>query len=316
MFLFKIKSYNRNKRYRFLSFTKLQRAISPILASILLLGLVTAGVVIGFLQIYPYMQRTQAENTSSAVEGSLSRLNQNILEMINEAGLYLPGSSPSRMVSINLPLGVLSSPSENTNLTYQVVTCDGSNSTTSCSNTSDPNFFDTTTAVPTQTSLEFLQHYFSLNYDLLPVGTLQYLSGSNPNQERDPVAYTGIGSIQEEDSSTNLSLYRDNSAHYIDLSYRPKVFLTQTIENNAITYNTGLYLINISVLGSFSGATSLKLTLKSTTISETSLTSTSATKIQLHMDVDGERGIYASVTRFGTTTYKLSTIVYYFEISS
>jgi len=124
-------------------------------------------------------------------------------------------------------------------------------------------------------------------------------------------------------SSTNLILFKGNIFHFIELSYRPKAFLTQTIENNNPTYQISLFLINLTGSITFTGSTPLKLTYLGAEFSEINFieddTNTTLDRFELHIEVDGVQGTYAVININPldglTISYKLTTVVYNFEIS-
>lgn len=314
--------HNRRLNYRIikslkkLKISKIRRGISPIIATLLLFAMVTASVVIGFLQILPYMEQTRVETGAAQIQGSLIRVDENIWSMISDSGIYLPGSFPTQQISLNLPIGALETNVLSNQISYQPVFCNtGSNCTT----------FDTFDPTYHTGSLGTLHHQFTSTFDLIPERSLEYLTGSSPNEIRDIVAFAAIGATTTTElTSTNLTLSRIANLHSIELSYRPKVFMTQTIDNNRPTYQVGLSLINITGTGVFAGASTLKLIYKGATVTQTILMeddpNTLANDVfELLIDVGGQTTSVATIDLFQDglfVVYKLTTVIYNFEIST
>lgn len=289
-------------------FTSKHRAVTPIIATILILALVVSGVVIGFVQIIPYIEQSQVETGSASVQSSLIKIDNVFWDMIGDsAGNYFPDSLPSRKLQVTLPIGSLENiPNEN-NISYEPMHCPLS----VC-----PASF---TAGVVNNSYGALKHKFSSTYVLIPADTIEYLTGADPFQRRDMVAYSSLTSSTSEDqSATNLTLSRDNIDHYVELSYRPKIFVTQSIENGVPTYNVGIFFIKLTVASAFIGTTNVFIKLTKTTINENILNGTSGDSFQVLFQIGNTINAYAELSAsLGgfTTQYIVKATTYHFSIS-
>ena len=61
------------------------RGVTPIIATVLILALVIAGVVIAFVQILPYIEQSRVETGSAAVQSSLINFDNTIWDMIGDS---------------------------------------------------------------------------------------------------------------------------------------------------------------------------------------------------------------------------------------
>jgi hypothetical protein len=286
------------------------RGVTPIIATILILAIVIAGVVIGFVQILPYIEGSRVETGSASVQSSLIKIDNIIWDMISDSsGYYFPDSVPSRKLQVSLPIGSLKSDPNQNRVIYEPMLCPSG--TCPGFNTSSPSYVNDTFGA--------LLHSFSSNYALIPENSLEYLTGADPFIRRDMVAYVSLTSaVTEEQSSTNLTLYRKNNKHFVELSYRPKVFVTQSIVNGFPTYNIGLFFIKIKFASSFVGTTNVFLKLTGTNITETTLIGSSGDSFQVLFSIGGLQKAYAEVSAsLGgfSTYYRVSATTYEFSIS-
>ncbi len=296
---------------------RFQRGITPIIATMLILALVVAGVVIGFVQIVPYIERSKIETDASSVEGSLISVDNAIWSMISDsAGSYIPDSVPSRSIQLTVDVGSLSINQARNNVTFEPFLCHNNctngNVLLSSFNSSSPYFSTSTYGV--------FSHTFTSTYTILPDNTLEYLTGSNPYQRRNVVSYTSLtSSISDEQSASNISIYRNGLTNYIELSYRPKIFVTQTIQNGNPTYTVNIFLIKLTGTAAFVGTQNMFLKYTGSTITQNALQGNSGDSFQLLMSVDGNFGSYAQFNAAPggfTTVYQVSTTVQTFSISN
>jgi hypothetical protein len=287
------------------------RGVTPIIATILILAMVIAGVVIGFVQIVPYIERSKIETDAASIQSTLIKVDNAIWDMIGDsAGQYIPDSVPSSKLQITIPLGVLETISTRNRVEYEPIYCPAG----ACATTFSGGVNDVID------NYGVFSHSFSSNYALLPENSLQYLTGSDPYQRRETISYSSItSSISDEQSSSNMSLYRNGFNHYVELSYRPKIFVTQSIENGQPTYNIGLFFIQLQGSSSFSGTTNVFLKYKGTSIKETLLSGVTGDSFSLLTQIDNDAlTAYASFTAFPggfTTFYKVTAITHVFSIT-
>ncbi len=293
------------------------RAITPIIATILILALVVAGVVIGFVQIVPYIERSKVETDASSIQGSLIKVDNVIWDMIGDsAGSYIPDSVPSRRMQITVGIGTLSIIESRNNVTFEPFLCTPSNCTAPLTSA---DFVSTNSYYSTGTYGVF-SHTYSSTYTIMPADTLEYVTGSNPYQRRSVVSYSSISSsIADDQSSTNISMYRIGYNQYIELSYRPQIFVTQTIENGNPTFNVNIFLVQLLGTTSFVGTSNMFLKYSGSSIKETTLSGVSGDSFQLLMNVDNSGAqsyaVFNAAPGGFTTNYKVTTTTQTFTIS-
>ena len=184
-------------------FLKSRRGISPIIATLLILGLVTTGVVIGLFQILPFIER-------SSIESGLTSTQTGLIELDNTIHNMIIGGGGFRKVEIDKPLGILTLlPDE------------------------DYNFFDISNSTDSlfsyNTSVGKIHFETLSGYDIIPVGQFKYLSGPNPSTKRDQIALVDLTSQIVSDYSDMgiLNMSRDSNSIVIDFFYRPKIVVSQ-----------------------------------------------------------------------------------------
>lgn len=298
---------------RSLNKRRLSRGITPIIATVLILALVVAGVVIGFVQIMPYIERSKVETDAASIQSSLIKIDNVIWDMISDsAGSYLPDSVPSRQLQITIPIGSLSTLSTRNNVTFQPIYYTPSNSTL-------PATFNRTLSTFSTGTYGVLSHTFSSNYVLLPENTLEYLTGSNPYQRRSAVSVSDLtSSISDDQSATNISLYRIGTTHYMDLSYRPKIFISQTIENGNPTENVNIFLIKLIGSTTFIGTTNVFIKYEGASVNQTTKIGHAGDSFEILMSAGTSTDVYApfSAAPGGFTSfYKVTVTVQTFSIS-
>ncbi|MHA2104613.1 MAG: hypothetical protein ACW981_14390 [Candidatus Hodarchaeales archaeon] len=198
------KSLRRNKLF------KTHRGISPIIATLLILGLVTTGVVIGLFQILPFIERSRIESGLTATQTGLIELDNTIHELIIGGGGF-------KNVEIDKPLGILSLlPGEDTYFFRGLNTVNGSPLFNQAS------FFNDSNGI--------IEFETPADYDIIPVGEFKFLSGPSPYTSRDEVVFLDQTSqtISEYSSMNIINMTRSPASIQIDYFYRPKVVVSQT----------------------------------------------------------------------------------------
>jgi hypothetical protein len=194
------KSLRRNKLF------KIHRGISPIIATLLILGLVTTGVVIGLFQILPFIERSRIESGLTATQTGLIELDNTIHELIIGGGGF-------KNVEIDKPLGIISLlPGE------------------------DIYFFSIVNTITPAVLYEYnnsngiIEFEAPADYDIIPVGEFKFLSGPDPYTSRDEVVFLDQTSqTSSEYSSMNIiNMTRSPTSIQIDYFYRPKVVVSQS----------------------------------------------------------------------------------------
>ena len=184
-----------------------KRGVSPVLATIIIFGLIITGVMVTFIQVVPYIEQAQSEQTISSVTNSFTDLDNTIKSLISESGN--PGGF--RTVLFTKPAGTLEF---------------------------NPDQFITSLSLYDQDSssvydfildqeIGILDWTYSSPRAVLPRGTSKYLTGPDPYKDRDQTFLTGIFGNTEYKELTNLTLsHGSDRKHHITLNYRLAVYLT------------------------------------------------------------------------------------------
>ncbi len=184
-----------------------RRGISPILATVMIFGLIITGVMITFIQVLPYIEKAQSEESVAAVQNSFLEIDSAIKSLISESGS--PGGS--RTVYIRKPHGRIDFIPNQHYLTLDLQDQDGNS---------------VNTLLEAQ-RMGVLDWHYSCPQSILPRGTTKYLTGPEPYKTRPPVFLTGTYSDEEYNDLTNLSFSHQNDRkHHISLNYRLSVYLT------------------------------------------------------------------------------------------
>jgi hypothetical protein len=191
---------NLSRRNRFF---RSHRGISPIIATLLILGLVTTGVVIGLFQILPFIERSSIESGLTATQTGLIELDNTIHNLITEGGGF-------RKVEIDKPLGILTLLPEE-----------------------DYNFFEisNTTDILFEYNNSVGKIYFETisGYDIIPLGQFKYLSGPNPSTKRDQIAFVDLTKqiVSDYSDMSIINMTRVPDSIEIEFFYRPKIVVSQ-----------------------------------------------------------------------------------------
>ena len=184
-------------------FRRKRRAISPIIATLFIIGLVTTGLVIGIFQIIPFIERSRIESGLTAVETGMISVDSAITNLILSGG-------GTELVNFDKPLGILSLLPDQDNFHYRF------------SVGGAPVYSNTTT-------LGKLQLSTPINYDIIPVNSYKHLNGPNPTAPRSDYVLVDQTNNQgsEFNDITTLNMTRDSSSLFINLYYRPKIVVSQ-----------------------------------------------------------------------------------------
>ena len=195
------------KQPKFNRWRKKTRGVSPVLATIIIFGLIITGVMVTFIQVVPYIEQAQSEQTISSVKNGFVDLDNTIKSLISESGD--PGGF--RTVLFTKPAGTLDfNPNEFT-ISLSLYDQDSN---------SVYDFFD-------EQEIGILDWVYSSPRAVLPRGTSKYLTGPDPYKNRDQTVLTGMFSNTEYKELTNLTLsHQSDRKHHITLNYRMAVYLT------------------------------------------------------------------------------------------
>ena len=201
--MFRIISLGKKGILRKFKNNKSQRGISPIIATLLILGLVTTGVVIGLLQILPFVERSRIESGITSTQSGLLELDNAIHELINSGEGF-------KKVEIDKPLGLLSLVPDRDNYNFQISTNNG--------------------LYAHSQIIGKIEFNSPSTYDIIPVGSVKYLNGPDPTSSRDEVVIIdqNEGTSSGYTSMNIINMTRVSGSINIDYFYRPKVIVSQT----------------------------------------------------------------------------------------
>ena len=186
---------------------KKKLGVSPVLATVIIFGLIITGVMVTFIQVVPYIEQAQSEQTISSVKNSFIDLDNTIKSLISESGN--PGGF--RTVLFTKPAG---------SLDFDPKKFITSLSLNNQLGNSEYDFFQLQ-------ELGILDWTYNSPRAVLPKGTSKYLTGPDPYKTRDQTLLTGMFSTTEYKELTNLSLsHQTDRKHHITLNYRMAVYLT------------------------------------------------------------------------------------------
>ena len=218
-----------------------KRAVSPVLATVIIFGLIITGVVIVFVQVVPYVDQAKSEGTIAAVQNSFLEIDSAIVQLLNEAGT---GGTPggTRKVSLNIPDGKVEISSQKTVPDYYLLSIslqDNDGFPIRQENgTERGNIID-------DLPLNYLDFVYTSPRDLVPKGSFKYMKGPNPLLNRDQIFLTGLYSSTEYQDLTNLTLSKlSDNKHHLTLNYRVAVHLS-IMANPSPTINLQIFIIKI-----------------------------------------------------------------------
>ena len=195
------------KQPKFNRWRKKTRGVSPVLATIIIFGLIITGVMVTFIQVVPYIEQAQSEQTISSVKNSFIDLDNTLKSLISESGD--PGGF--RTVLFTKPAGTLDFTPNQFTISLSLNDQDSN---------SVYDFFD-------EQEIGILDWVYSSPRAVLPRGTSKYLTGPDPYKNRDQTVLTGMFSNTEYKELTNLTLsHQSDRKHHITLNYRMAVYLT------------------------------------------------------------------------------------------
>jgi hypothetical protein len=193
------------------SLSKKRRGISPILATVIIFGLIITGVMVTFIQVVPFIEQAQSEETIAVVRNSFIDLDSAIKTLISESGT--PGGF--RTIIFNKPSGRLDYESDHYFISLKLLDQD---------DTSVYDFFELQ-------EISALDWIYNSPRSVLPRGTSKYLTGPSPYEIRNRVFLTGPFSTTDYQDITDLTLsHLDDRRHHITLSYRISIYLTITTQ--------------------------------------------------------------------------------------
>lgn len=191
------------------------RGVSPVLATVIIFGLIITGVMITFVQVVPYIEQAQSEEAIATTSNSFLELDTTIKSLISESGA--PGGF--RTVLFNKPAGrVEFDPArysyrlrlldQDENLVYNL-------------------FEDLTDDITGFLTIGVLDWTYNSPRAVIPRGTTKYLTGPDPYKIRDPIFVSGTFSSTDYLDLTNLTLsHLDDRRHHVTLNYRISIYLT------------------------------------------------------------------------------------------
>ncbi len=219
-----------------------KRAVSPVIATVIIFALIMVGVGIVFLQAIPYINRIQAESAIASAESTMLRVDTAIKELLEEANPKEAIGSSNRIVDVYMPAGRYEF--ENPILLFSLHLKEANGPLG---------------GQPLISNYQIGDFHFKYRspFNVLPKGGFEYLTGTNPFLARFPaVVQSPSNQLSENLDMTNMVLYNNpkDPNHYIRLFYRPKIVIQITTKPTP-TLQFLIYIVNIQA-----GKSNLQLT--------------------------------------------------------
>lgn len=192
------------------------RGVSPVLATVIIFGLIITGVMITFVQVVPYIQQAQSEEAIATTRNSFLELDTTIKSLISESGA--PGGF--RTILFNKPAGRIEYDPIRYHFGLKLLDQD------------EKLVFNILEEMTNETTGGFLpigvlDWIYNSPRAVIPRGTTKYLTGPDPYKYRDPIFLTGTFTSTDYLDLTNLSLsHLDDRRHHVTLNYRISIYLT------------------------------------------------------------------------------------------
>lgn len=276
-----------------------RKAVSPILATVIIFGLIITGVMMTFVQVVPFIERAQSEEAVSTVKNSFFDLDATVKTLISESGD--PGGF--RTTLFQKSAGKLVYSPSTTYISLKLVDQDSE-------------------VVYNFTNIESGQPVNSLDWiynsprTIIPRGTSKYLTGPDPYQHRDPVFLTGAFASTEYQDMTNLTLrHLNDRRHHIMLNYRTSIHLTiSTSPEPEIKFQVFFISLSANFDAIHSSSTQIKVHSTQVMSSPITLPSNPAiSQLKLLWEDIGEAGI-SSYNLWSTQNIRGLTQISYFNI--
>ncbi|MFW9855825.1 MAG: hypothetical protein ACFFFG_12240 [Candidatus Thorarchaeota archaeon] len=218
------------------SFSKIisrHRSVSPILAAVIIFALILVGVMVTYIQIIPFIDRAQTEESITAVRNSFLELDSTIKSLISESGA--PGGFSTILMQV--PSGQIDYTPESYHVGLRLV------------DRNDQLVYNIFNDIDPQDGIldiGILDWVYNSPQAVLPRGSFQYLTGPNPYEIRDQVFITGPFSTTAWPDITNLTLSHQNDRrHHISLNYRIAIHLSiETSPTPEIRFQIFLVLLS------------------------------------------------------------------------
>ncbi len=186
---------------------KKRRAVSPVLATVIIFGLIITGVMVTFIQVVPFIEQAQSEQTISSVKNSFIDLDETIESLIRESGN--PGGF--RTLLFTKPAGTLEF---NPKVYYISLYLEDKN-------------VDFVHDIIDFQEIGMVDWVYSSPRPVLPRRTSKYLTGPDPYKTREQAFITGMFATSDNQDLTNLVLsHQPDRKHHISLDYRVSIYLT------------------------------------------------------------------------------------------
>jgi hypothetical protein len=204
-----------------------RHGVSPILATVIIFGLIIVGVMVTFVQIVPYIEQAKSEEAVSTVSNSFIKLDTAIKSLLSESGT--PGGL--RTIFFTKPSGKIEFDPERHFISLRLLDQDGHSVHT----------------IADQQAISVLDWVYSSPRAILPRGTTKYLTGPNPYEFRESVFLTGPFSSTSYQDLTNMTLTNEKTDrnHHIRFNYRISIYVTiETQPEPEIRFQVFLILLS------------------------------------------------------------------------
>ncbi|MFX0049860.1 MAG: hypothetical protein ACFFAJ_01610 [Candidatus Hodarchaeota archaeon] len=204
-----------------------RHGVSPILATVIIFGLIIVGVMVTFVQIVPYIEQAKSEEAVSTVSNSFIKIDTAIKSLLSESGT--PGGL--RTIFITKPSGKIDYDPTHHYISLRLLDQDRNSVHT----------------IIDQQAISVLDWVYNCPRAIVPRGTTKYLTGPNPYEIREPVFLTGPFSSTSFQDLTNLTLTNEKTDrnHHIRLNYRVSIYVTiETQPEPEIRFQVFLILLS------------------------------------------------------------------------
>lgn len=193
-----------------------RKAVSTVLATVVIFGLIIIGVTIGFFQVIPHIERSQAETAYTSVLTSIIQVDNSVQELINEGSNSATFLNPTRVVQINKPAGSLELIPNAHTLNLDFVDAAGDSIL-------DDDGEEIERLYDSDISLGEFVYTLTTNYAFTPEGSTKYLTGSDPFINRPTAVFQSPVQGANDDlyqGLDNIFSTRINREQFIHYNYR------------------------------------------------------------------------------------------------
>ncbi|MHA1167366.1 MAG: hypothetical protein ACTSP4_04610 [Candidatus Hodarchaeales archaeon] len=208
-------------------FSKKKRAVSPLIATILIFALIILGVGIGLMQTLPYIEMTKSNAALTNLQTAFNQIDYSINDLLNEGieadNTVSNDNRGQRFITLTKSTGKLDFPSEANYFNLRIVDDDREplyNGSTGIE--IDPVFGINDIA------LGRFDYSFSTTAAIIPIDTWKYMNGPQVYSRRSAISVIAPAKEESYNKMVNLTLSytRADYKYHLRLDYRPKVLIS------------------------------------------------------------------------------------------